>query len=386
MVTGAYFPELSGGGLQARGIVRALADRAEFVVLSTSIVPALPAASCEEGVAIYRVHVDPASGASALRAALLFFWRFVQLRHRFDVVNLHGFSRKAILLRLLARIFRKPFVLTLQTGGHDEPASVQRLGRAATWAYRGADLYLSVSPGLSRAYLAGGLAPGRLRQVCNAVDVSRFCPADAAERRRLRQLLHLPVEQQLILFVGYFSADKRPHLLFEAWRALPESTRGGSGLVFVGATRGSYAEIDPELASRVRGAAAAAGLGDRIHFVESTLEIERYFRACDVYALPSVREGLPIALLEAMAAGLPCVATRIPGSTDVLIRDGETGVLVAADDTAALTRALDRLLNDTSEALRIGGEARRHIVSTYSIEKTAPMWLDAYRSLMAAAV
>jgi hypothetical protein len=100
----------------------------------------------------------------------------------------------------------------------------------------------------------------------------------------------------------------------------------------------------------------------RSPFVESTLEIERYFRACDLYVLPSIREGLPIALLEAMASGLPCIATAIAGSTDTLLED-RRGWLVPADDRPALTAALEALMADDEERRRCGAAARDLIVS-----------------------
>ncbi len=183
MVTGAYYPETSGGGLQARTVIRALRGDADFSVLTTSADPSLPARSDEDGVPIRRVFVDVQSRFSTITAAARVAAAFAGLSARFDIVNLHGFSRKAILLAALSRLLRKRFVLTLQTGVHDEPPAAQAAGAAAFWAYRHADLYLSVSPGLSRAYLAAGLPAARLRQLCNSVDTNRFRPP---ARRRAR--------------------------------------------------------------------------------------------------------------------------------------------------------------------------------------------------------
>src|SRR5262249_46226558 len=145
----------------------------------------------------------------------------------------------------------------------------------------------SVSPGLSRALVAGGLDRGRLRQVCNAVDTRRFRPADAAERAALRRTLDLSPDRQVVLFVGYFSRDKRPDALFDGWGALPAAIVERSMMVFVGATRAEHAEIDAQLAERIRTAARERGLEPRIRFVESTLQIEDYYRAADLYVLPS---------------------------------------------------------------------------------------------------
>jgi hypothetical protein len=98
MVTGAYYPELSGGGLQARAVVRALRGAAAFTVITTSIDPSLPRHSDEDGVTIRRIAVDVRRRSSELAAAVRLAAAFVRLAPRFDVVNLHGFSRKAILL------------------------------------------------------------------------------------------------------------------------------------------------------------------------------------------------------------------------------------------------------------------------------------------------
>jgi glycosyltransferase involved in cell wall biosynthesis len=381
MVTGAYFPELSGGGLQARAVVRALAGEARFTVLTTSIEPSLPARAVEDGVPIYRIHVNPRDPVSRILATVRFAVALFTLRRQADIVNLHGFSKKAVLVALFCRLFRKPYVLTLQTGGHDEPATARRQGRLAAWAYGAADRYLSVSPGLSAAYRAAALPADRLRQVCNAVDVERFRPPRSGERDETRVHLGLPRDRCLILFVGFFGRDKRPDWLFDAWCALPPPVRSRSHLVFVGRTDAAHGEVDARLAPDIRSRAAALGAEASISFVESTLEIERYFRACDLYVLPSIREGLPIALLEAMASGLPCIATAIAGSTDTVLEDRQTGWLVPADDRPALTAALEALMADDEERRRYGAAARDLIVSKYAIDLTAPLWLAEYTAL-----
>ena len=381
MVTGAYYPELSGGGLQARAVMKALAGRARFTVLTTSIDRTLPASATEDGVPVFRVYVDPRRAISRVQATLRFASKLLAVGRHVDVVNLHGFSKKAVLVAAFCRLFRKPYVLTLQTGGHDEPSGAWAQGRLAAWAYRAADRYLSVSPGLSSAYRAAALPAERLRQICNAVDVDRFRPPRPGERDALRVRLGLPPDRCLILFVGFFGRDKRPDWLFDAWAALPEAVRSRSGLVFVGRTDTDHGEVDEQLAPAIRAKARDQQVDRSLWFVESTLEIEQYFRACDVYALPSTREGLPIALLEAMATGLGCVATSIAGSTDTVLEDRRTGCLVPAEDLSALTVALERLISDEEQRRCWGAAARDVIVSKYAINVVVPVWLAEYRAL-----
>jgi glycosyltransferase involved in cell wall biosynthesis len=379
MVTGAYFPELSGGGLQARAVVHALRERVRFTVLTTSIEPDLPRHAEELGVPIHRVFVRVGELGSELMAALQTILFFARHGRRFQIVNVHGFSRKSILIHRLARVFGKRFVLTLQTGAHDEPAGARALGPRAFHAYADADLVISVSPSLARAYVAGGLPEAKLRRVSNAVDVRRFHPALPAEKTAIRRELGLPAERPIVLFVGYFSADKRPDVLYDEWSRVQA---GASVLVFVGATDSRYQEVDPEIAARIRRHAAAAARLDDLVFVPPTPAVDKYFRAADVYVLPSRREGLPIALLEAMSCGLACVATRLEGSTDTIIEHGMSGVLVDTDDDGGFARALTDLLTNPSLAKRMGDTARTRVIERYSIDRTAEQWLSAYREVL----
>jgi glycosyltransferase involved in cell wall biosynthesis len=100
--------------------------------------------------------------------------------------------------------------------------------------------------------------------------------------------------------------------------------------------------------------------------------------------LTSIREGLPIALLEAMSSGLACVATRLPGSTDSVIDHGVNGLLVAPDDERGFAEAIARLVEDRAMAHRLGAAARRTVIESFSIRETARAWLTAYQEVSGA--
>ena len=183
------------------------------------------------------------------------------------------------------------------------------------------------------------------------------------------------------MFVGFFSRDKRPDLLFRAWTHVVE--RGiRAKLVYIGATASPYFEIDEAIAQGIRTGACASGRPDDVVFVPPTHAMERYYRAADVFVLPSVREAHPVALLEAMACGLPCVASRIDGATDVVLEDGVNGRLVERDDEAELAAALTDVLSNAARARALGDQARRTIETRYDVRQTAERWLDAYRTVL----
>jgi len=252
----------------------------------------------------------------------------------------------------------------------------------ASWAYGRMDLYIAISAPLAASLATAGVAPSRLWRASNGLDTRRFRPAEPGEQATLRRTLGLPERGLLVLFVGFFSPDKGPHVLFDAWRRLAAGSGAPSSVVYVGATKSQYYEVDESLASGIKHAAQREGLASRVVFVEATLNIEEYYRAADIFVFPTRREAFGMVLVEAMASGLPCVASRLTGVTDEIVRDGETGLLVEPHDTDALAAALARLFGDHRFAARLGAAARRAVEARFAIEHTARRTLEAYRFVL----
>ena len=381
MVTGAYYPETSGAGLQCRSLIRACGDRAHFSVLTTALDPALPARDEVDGVPVRRVLVNARSRAARWLAAPWLLMSALDLERDADIVHLHGFSEKSLLVAALAGLLRKKMIVKLTSVGHDDPIAMRARGRAMFGAFSLADRFVAVSPRFEALYDDAGLPREKFRLIPNGVDLGRFRPLRESERPALRRQLGLPADMPLILFVGFFSAEKCPDLLFDAWTDTFERSPASS-LVIVGASRSDYYEIDSALADRIRADARRLGCENRLHLVEHTTSIEQYFQAADVFVLPSKREGLPNALLEAMACGVPSIVSRLPGVTDTLIADGVDGVLVEPGDRAALAAALDSLLGAPGRRARIGEAGRASVAARFSLEGTAAAYLDLYRELL----
>jgi glycosyltransferase involved in cell wall biosynthesis len=381
MVTGAYHPETSGASLQCRQLVRLLRDEVGFTVLTTTTDFALPPQAVVDDVDVWRVQVDPARAASKIAAIPGLGAAFGRLRDCFDLVHLHGFSQKTMLLIALAKTFGKRVLIKLTSVGHDDAVSMQRRGRVAFGFYRSADRFVGVSPRFEAAHRDAGLAADRFRLIPNGVDLERFRPAQPGEQRSIRERLGLPTDVPIVLFVGFFSPEKRPDLLYESWTEL--ATMGvTSTLVLIGPTRSTYYEIDPQMAEAIRADANRRGLSSQIVFVEQTAEIEQYYRAADVFALPTLREGLPNVVLESMASGVPTIVTRLAEVTDWMIDDGVTGLLVPPNDRAALTGALQRLLSDSRKREIMGPAARASVTERFDAAGTAKQMLALYRELI----
>jgi glycosyltransferase involved in cell wall biosynthesis len=362
-------------------MIEALRDRVQFRVFTTCTTAGLPRVSDVDGIPVERVYVDLSRRWTRFAAAFRTVDYFRRHRGQFDIVHLHGFSQKSVLIVVLALLLGKKIVLTIHTADHDEASGVKRRGWLAYWAYRQADLYIAISSRIAHNYLAAGLPKTKLRLAPNGLDVSRFHPASRGERDAARAALGgLSPDLYWILFVGFFSREKGPDLLFDAWLRM-QSSAPPSGLLFVGATDSEYQEVDKTLAAEIAARAEQSGLASRVRFTGPIGNVERAYHAADIFVMPSTREAFGMVLAEAMASALPVVASEIKGVTDEIVTHGHTGVLVAPGDVASLAEAIRGMLLNRGGAATMGAHAREAVVSSYSIDVARQRWVEAYEAL-----
>jgi len=384
MVTGCYYPEISGGGLQCRTLAWALRARVRFTVLTTTRDPGLPSFSFVDGIPVYRLRVDPARLWSKLRAAADLLRLAPPLLRESDVVHSHGFTQKMLLLTLLAKLLGTRIVEKMSSLGLDDPLSIRarRFGRLLFWSFGRADTFISVSPALSERFVKSSLAKDRLVFIPNGVDTDRFRPAGIRERAALKVEAGFAPATSLVTFVGFWSRDKGPDILLEAWLRARRTVGVESALLFIGATDSGHVEVDARLVAQMRERLRSENLNGAVRLVQQTHEVPRYLRASDIFVLPTLREGLPNALVEAMATGLACVSTDLPGVTRWLIRDGENGLLIPPGDVTALERYLVSLLNDEARASLLGARARETVLKLCSIRAVADSYWGVYQKLL----
>jgi glycosyltransferase involved in cell wall biosynthesis len=201
-----------------------------------------------------------------------------------------------------------------------------------------------------------GLPPQRIQVIPNGIDTTQFAPA-----------ARVPVGGRLVIgTVGSLTPMKNQAILLRAVSRLV----AGQANVEVrvagdGPRRGSLATLAAEL-----------GLANRVQFLGHVADIAAFLRSLDVFALPSDSEAHPNALLEAMACGLPCVATRVGGVPEIL-NGGAAGLLVDAGDERALATALAGLLADPGRRTALGQAAHAHVCRWYSLDRM----IDAYALL-----
>lgn len=203
---------------------------------------------------------------------------------------------------------------------------------------------------------SGLVSADRAEVVLNGIPIRRF-EGGAEAHLAARATLGLAPEAMLIGSVGRLVALKHQRLLLELMPALAAACPSVE-LVLLG---------DGPLRAELEALADSLSIRERVHFLGARDDVARLLPALDVFALPSLTEGLSIALLEASAAGLPIVATAVGGNPEI-VTDGRTGVLVPPDDREATRNALEALLKDAALRARMGSAAREWVRANASIE------------------
>ena len=273
-------------------------------------------------------------------------------RHRIDVVHSHAFFA-AVYGGAAAWLLRKPHVITMHGSRYYLHRRHRRL--ALRWSARRSRAVVGVSAASAAELVAGvGLPPSAVQVVYNGV------PRSAGDRERGRRALGVSAEEMLVVAIGSLFPVKGHSVLVRALAQLGNA--GGAP-----AWRAAIAGIGGEERA-LRALIDATGLNDRIALLGFRDDVPDLLAAADVYAMPSLYEGSPLALMEAMFAGKAIVASAVGGIPE-LVTDGCEAVLTPPGDVTALAGVLQSLLNDPERRMRMGAAAQRRAESTFTLER-----------------
>ncbi|MBN1977594.1 MAG: glycosyltransferase family 4 protein [Anaerolineae bacterium] len=275
--------------------------------------------------------------------------RFIR-RGRYAIVHTHS-SKAGILGRWAARLAGAPVIVhTVHGWGHHErqhPIVRRFYILLEKVTQRVTDKLIVVSPRNIEKGLADGIAaPAKYVTVRSGIELDRF-RRPARPREVVRAELSIPPDAPVVGMVTRLSPQKAP-LDFVAAAAQVAARRPGAHFVVVG---------DGPLRAEVEARIAAAGLAARFRLTGLRRDVPDLLHSFDLFALSSLWEGLPRVLPQAMAAGLPVVATAVDGNAEA-VEDGVNGLLTPPGDPAALASALLRLLDDPALAARLGAAGR----------------------------
>lgn len=276
-------------------------------------------------------------------------------REKLALVHAH-LPLAGVVARIAGRLAGVPVVYSehnLQERYH----AATRWANRATWRWQTRVVAVSAEVAGSIGERIGGQVP--VRVVRNGIDVDAKTPGET-DRVRCRSLLGIPDEVPVVGAVGVFRVQKR----FDRWIEVAVAVRKRNPLVrfvLVG---------DGPLREELERQACESGLGDALIFPGLQEDVTPYLAAMDLFLITSRHEGLPLALLEAMAAGVPVVSTAVGGIPEV-VRDGVNGRLVPSGSVETLTSTLCDLLDSPSSRRELACMATETVKREFSIERMA---------------
>lgn len=367
MMVVPYYPYPVSGGLekQAHELARSLVAQGRRVkALAVRFSPGQPAHEVVEGVPVTRLAWPGSKAIRFLATALGLAHVMFRDRHDYDVVHIHQHSWFGLSAVLLARLLGKPCLIKLpNVGDYGLPGMAgMRLGRLRIRLFKLADGVVSMSEESGRELDAIGFPPGRVFWTANGISLPQ--ERGSGDLRQENDPLR-------VVFVGRLMKQKGIVTLLRAWKKVVGDSAAACVLEIWG-----DGPLAPDLVNDVE----TLGLAGSVVFRGHVSGVRDALRSVDVFVLPSLNEGNSNSLLEAMAAGLAVVATRV-GGTPLLMGAVANDWLIEPEDVDALGDRLIKLLNSAATRQSLGQQMLDRARRYFDIEKIAASYAEAYETL-----
>jgi glycosyltransferase involved in cell wall biosynthesis len=388
MVTETFEPEIGGGETQARTLADALMRRGYDVSLVTRRSRThLPRKMQQDRLSIVRVSPVGPGRWKKWGLALTTFPAVFAAARGAQAVMVSGFRILGPATVVASRMRGVPTFLKGDNRGElsgdyfraglarfqMSPGSlpVRLFVRLRNHVLLKATGFVALSEEMASEYAANGVPPQRLHRIPNGVDVNRFQAASKSGKRRIRETLGLP-DGPIVLFTGRLVTHKGLPQLVRAWKRLQDEGVNAT-LLLVGEGGADMHACEHELRAFVSEHALEAN----VRFTGAVPDVLEYLQAADAFVFPSLNDGLPLSLIEAMSCGLPVVSTLVGGMQDFLVHE-RNGFVIPINDEDALLAALRRVIAAGPEVERAGRAGRATAVERFSHEAVTVQWLGLF--------
>lgn len=375
MVASMFAPSVGGIQTSTLRLSRKLVQRGARVTVVTRHHRGLPVEEVMDGVRVLRVGDGDAPLVLATGTYILnALQALARRRAEVDVIHAQQMLSPMSIALAARLVWGTPIVVNPHACGPIGDVWQLRHARRFTGVLRleGArrlgDAFVAISSVIEQELLGIGISADRIHRIGNGIDVEAYRPARPDEKAALRRELGLPAGP-LVAYAGRLAPEKGPDVLVDAWPRVVAAVQGARLLVL------GEGALATSLAQR----AAELGVSATIDLRGPVADTAPYLRAADAFVLPSRTEGMPVAMLEAMACALPVVATSA-GGTPEFLDDGVTGRLVRPEDPPALAAALVEALRGP----RWTRAAREAVTTRWSLDAVADRFLSLYQDLLRA--
>ena len=297
-------------------------------------------------------------------------WRLARLFQQIKVDLVHSHNWGTFIYAVMAAAWARLPVVHGEHGGQlalSEETHALKL-RTKRMLSRRIDRLVTVNPAMAEEWAAYGMPPHKIAWIPNGVDVDRFRPR--ADVRQLRRRFNLPEDGFIVGTVARLDPIKQQDILVEAFARLA-CRRCDCHLAFMG---------DGPSKEKLRNLAHRLGIAHRISWLGKRHDPELFLPALDVFAFPSLSEGMPFAVLEAMASGVPVVCSDLLGHRILLEKDDE-GILIHPCNPQSLAEALDQLFQNRDRRHALANAARKKVLAQFNMSRMVAEYARLYRQV-----
>lgn len=369
MVIDSFFPGTGGAEIQVELLAKALTSGGHDVnIVAPLLDPTKRIKDSFNSIPLERIPYPRIKLIGAMVLAVRFACLLMKRRNNYDAIHVHTVKNLATIVGLLKPFLKASLIAKISgawefQGGLLDPALEHRFTyRLRNHFVKRYDYLQTISAYTRQKLEAAGYSPNKIQMIPNAVDLSRF-QCDREREREKRSYVN-------IVFGGRMAPVKGLDVLIKAWVKVM-SNCGDQEPRLLLAGEGPIKEQLVELVEKLQ-------LNQSITFMDWVPEIVEVLKYADIYVQPSLQEGLPNSVLEAMAAALPIVATRVSGNEDLVV-DSKNGVLVEVSCVDELAEALCKLIGNPTLRLAMGKHSRHIIETSYQLPTVLEKLSKAYR-------
>jgi glycosyltransferase involved in cell wall biosynthesis len=378
-------PAYSGAGRAALSYAKFLKRLGVAAsILAAKSTPGTPELDTIEGVPIHRLRCNSNGRWDQFTFYLRCAFWLLQNRRELDVIHFAYMPTYWYPVFLIAKLLKKSVFLTMTLYGSDDLHSISknRLGPLDLFLYRRSRRILGISEKLIQVSEAHVANKKLIAHLTYPVDLSTFRPPERSnEIDRLRRAFHVPSSARVVIFSGSIVQRKGVDLLIESWPKVVERLPNAILYLIGPRTFGNgYGLKNEDFSYHLDLRIQQLGITDSVLFLGDRAEqIPDLLRIADALVLPSREEGLPLALLEAMATGLPCIICDQPWVPKDLIHHGETGLVCLAMPDS-LADSIITALSDQQFARNMGTHARAYVEKNHNPIALSERLLKLYAS------
>lgn len=380
-----YFPPVfSGAGQLVYDFGRLLPEQGVDVRIVALDTGGLPREEWMAGMHIERIRPRLTGRLQHPFFMMQLAWYLWRRRREFQVLHLHGAYFPLFGVVPLIRWLGKKTVLTFHDPEGDMPELIPKrtLGALQIRFLTAMDRFVHTTSFVSDSYGRTSLPKEKLRRIPCGIDVDqRFLPMGPAGKAALRRDRGLAAEAKIAVFTGAVIPRKGVDTLVEAWQGVVASCPEALLLV-LGPLDAVEDPQEADFVDQLKHRITRLGLQQSVRLMGRTEDVECYLQLADIFVFPSRRETFGIALIEAMACGLPCVVSTIQGVSTDIIDHQRDGWLVEQENPQAFAEAVVQLLRDPVMSEELGQRAAEKVRQEFSIASVSRQHHDLYEELL----